>query len=127
MAFGRASTREKGREGERLATRFLEKQGFRIRDRNYRNRLGEIDIVAEDRGVLVFVEVRTLKASSGHTPEETIQWKKQQRLSCTALAYIQQKGLEDLPARFDVIAVTLSGGHRSTVRHIPNAFEIWES
>lgn len=125
MAFRRASTKEKGREGERLAARFLEKQGFRIRDRNYRNRLGEIDIVAEDGDVLVFVEVRALKASSGHTPEETIHWKKQQRLTRTALAYIQQKGLESLPARFDVIAVALSG-NRPSLRHIPNAFEMWE-
>lgn len=126
MGFRRASTKEKGREGERLAARHLEKKGFRILDLNYRNRLGEIDIVAEDRGVLVFVEVRTLKASAGHTPEETIQWKKQQRLSRTALAYIQHKGLEALPARFDVIAVAFSG-NRSKVRHIPDAFEIWES
>jgi putative endonuclease len=69
--------------------------------------------VAEDSGVLVFVEVRTLKESAGHTPEETIQWKKQQRLSRTALAYTQHKGLEDRPARFDVVAVTFAG-NRST-------------
>ena len=116
------STREKGQEGERLAARFLEKQGFRILDRNYRNRLGEIDIVAEDRGVLVFVEVRTLKASAGHSPEETIQWKKQQRISRTA----QYKRLEDRPARFDVVSITLDGT-RSTLRHIPDAFEMWEA
>ena len=120
------STIEKGQEGERLAGRFLEKQGFRILDRNYRNRLGEIDIVAEDREVLVFVEVRTLKASAGHSPEETIQWKKQQRISRTAQAYIQHKRLEDRPARFDVVSVTLDGP-RSTLRHIPDAFEMWEA
>ncbi len=122
----RSSTKEKGQEGERLAVRFLEKQGFRILDRNYRNRLGEIDIVADDNGVLVFVEVRTLKASAGHSPEETIQWKKQQRISRTALAYIQHKRLEDRPARFDVISVTLAGD-RPTLRHIPDAFEMWEA
>jgi putative endonuclease len=126
MALRRASTKEKGREGERLAARFLEKHGFRILDRNYRNRLGEIDIVAEDRGTLVFVEVRTLKASAGHSPEETIQWKKQRRLSRTALAYIQYKGLEDRPARFDVVAVEFAG-RRSTLRHTPDAFDIWEA
>ena len=120
------STKEKGQEGERLAARFLEEQGFRILDRNYRNRLGEIDIVAEDRGVLVFVEVRTLKAYAGHSPEETIQWKKQQRVSRTAQAYIQHKRLEDRPARFDVVSVTLDGAG-STLRHIPDAFEMWEA
>jgi putative endonuclease len=126
MVPRRTSTKEKGRAGEQLAARFLEKQGFRILNRNYRNRLGEIDIVADDSGVLVFVEVRTLKESAGHTPEETIQWKKQQRLSRTALAYIQHKGLEEWPARFDVVAVAFAG-NRSTLRHIPDAFEIWEA
>ena len=122
----RTSTKEKGRAGEQLAVRFLERQGFRILNRNYRNRLGEIDIVAEDKGVLVFVEVRTLKETARHAPEETIQWKKQQRLSRTAQAYIQHKGLEDRPARFDVIAVDFAG-RRSTLRHIPDAFEICEA
>ena len=126
MASKKASTKERGQEGERLAARFLEEQGFRILDRNYRNRLGEIDIVAEDRGVLVFVEVRTLRSSAGHSPEETIQWKKQQRISRTALAYIQYKRLEDRPARFDVVSVTLDG-NRSALRHIPDAFEMWEA
>jgi putative endonuclease len=120
------STKEKGQAGERLAARFLEKQGFRILERNYRNRLGEIDIVAEDGGVLVFVEVRTLEASAGHFPEETILPKKQQRISRTAVVYVQHKRLEDRPARFDVVSVTLDGP-RSTLRHFPNAFEIWEA
>ena len=126
MACKGTSTKEKGQEGERIAVRFLERRGFRILERNYRNRLGEIDIVAEDKGVLVFVEVRTLTESARHAPEETIQWKKKQRLSRTALVYVQHKGLEDLPARFDVVAVTFAQG-RSTVRHIPDAFEIWEA
>jgi putative endonuclease len=125
MALRRASTREKGQEGELHAVRFLEKEGYRILARNYRNRLGEIDIVAEDRGVVVFVEVRTLREPSRHSPEETIQWKKKQKLSRTALAYIQEKGLENRPARFDVVAVE-SGSGRPTLRHIPDAFEIWE-
>lgn len=120
------STKEKGQEGERLAVCFLEGEGFRILDRNYRNRMGEIDIVAEDREVLVFVEVRTLKASAGHSPEETIQRQKQQRISRTAQAYIQYKRLEDRPARFDVVSVTLDGT-RSTLRHTPDAFEMWEA
>jgi putative endonuclease len=126
MGHKRSSTKEKGREGEGLAVLFLENQGFRILDRNYRNRLGEIDIVAEDKGVVVFVEVRTLKASAGHAAEETIQWKKQQRLSWVAQAYLQQRSLGDRPARFDVVAVALAGG-RSTLNHIPDAFEILES
>jgi len=82
--------------------------------------------VAEDGGVLVFVEVRTLKESAGHSPEETIRWEKQRRISRTALAYIQHKRLEDRPARFDVVSVILSGT-RFTLRHIPDAFELREA
>jgi putative endonuclease len=119
------STTEKGQDGEQLAVRFLEEQGFRILERNYRNRLGEIDIVAEDRGVLVFVEVRTLKASAGHSPEETILPDKQKRISRTAVAYVQHKRLDDRPARFDVVSVTLHDD-RSALRHFPDAFEVWE-
>lgn len=126
MALKRASTAEKGREGEQLAVRWLEEKGFRILERNYRNRLGEIDIVADDGGVIVFIEVRTLKASAGHSPEETIRWKKQQRISRTAQAYIQHKRMEERPARFDVVAVTIDGP-RSTLRHIPDAFELREA
>jgi putative endonuclease len=126
MGLKRASTAEKGREGEQLAARWLEGKGFRILERNYRNRLGEIDIVADDGGVIVFIEVRALKASAGHSPEETVGWKKQQRISRTAQAYIQYKRLEDRPARFDVVAVTFDGS-RSFLRHIPDAFELREA
>ncbi len=122
----RPSTREKGRRGERLAVRFLKKRGFRVLELNYRKRIGEIDVVAQDGDELVFVEVRTLTGPVRHTPEETIRPEKQRRLSRTALAYIQEKGLEDRPARFDVIAVEFEPGG-PVLRHIPDAFEIWES
>jgi putative endonuclease len=114
-----------GRHGEDLAARFLKKKGFSILARNVRSRYGEIDIIALDRGQTVFVEVRSLGASRWHLPEETIGAKKQQRLSRAALAYLQQHGLEDRPARFDVIAVEAEGV-KAVIRHIPNAFEIWE-
>jgi len=114
-----------GRHGEDLAVRYLEKKGFSILARNVRSRYGEIDIIALDRGQTVFVEVRSLGASRRYLPEETIGAKKQQRLSRAALAYLQERGLEDRPARFDVIAVE-EEGTKSVIRHLPNAFEIWE-
>ncbi len=125
MTFKRASTKEKGTQGEKLAARFLKKGGFKILTRNYRTRFGEIDIVAEDKGRLVFVEVRTLSAAARHSPEETITLKKQQKISRIALAYIQEKGLEDRLARFDVIAIKDSRP-QPTIRHLPDAFDIWE-
>ena len=125
MAFGKASTKQRGQAGERLALGFLKKKGFRILKKNYRNTFGEIDIVAEEKGQLVFVEVRTLKSWQRHLPEETVGPKKQQKISRTAMAYIQEKGWEDRPARFDVIAVKASD-QEPAIHHIPNAFDVWE-
>lgn len=126
MVRQRTPTTKKGQQGEDLACRFLAGRGFKILARNCRNRFGEIDIVAEESGDLVFVEVRSLTSVSRHLPEETISTKKQQRLSRAALAYIQEKGLDHRPARFDVVSVETAGSI-PTVRHLPDAFEIWES
>ena len=115
----------KGRKAEKQACGYLKKKGFRILARNYRCRFGEIDIVAQDRDELVFVEVRSLGPSARHLPEETIDPVKQQRLSRTALAFLQHSGLEDRPARFDVVAVEAFPGGNS-LRHLPDAFELWE-
>lgn len=116
---------KKGAQAEALAARFLLRKGYSILARNYRIRCGEIDIVARESGQTVFVEVRSLGSSRRHVPEETVGVKKQQRLSRAALAYLQEHGLEDRPARFDVIAVEEEGS-RNVIRHLPNAFEIWE-
>ncbi len=125
MTLKRVSTKAKGTKGENLAARFLKKRGFKIITQNYRTPFGELDIVAEDNGRLVFVEVRTLRAEARHSPEETVNFKKQQKISRLALAYIQEKGLEDRLARFDVIAIEASRP-QPTIRHIPDAFDIWE-
>jgi putative endonuclease len=125
MGREKAPTREAGREAERLAARFLREKGYRILATNYLTRVGEIDIVAERQGQLVFVEVRSLRSRARHLPEETVTLPKQARLSRTALAYIQENGLEDRPARFDVLGVETSTG-RPAFRHIEDAFEFVE-
>jgi len=125
MIRRKAPTTEKGRFGEDTACRFLKEMGFRILARNYRTRFAEIDIVAEKSGELVFVEVRSLKASAGHSPEETVDRKKQRQISRAALAYIQQNGMEDMPARFDVLSVEIRESS-PRIRHIPDAFELRE-
>ena len=125
MGIRQSTTQKKGRLGENLAVRFLKKNGFRIVTRNYRCRFGEIDVIAEQDDQLVFVEVRSHGSSQRYLPEETVNAQKQQRLSRTALTYIQTYGLEDRAARFDIIAVE-TGGSKPEVRHLPDAFEIWE-
>jgi len=116
----------KGRQAEILALDFLRARGFRILERNYRCRCGEIDIVAEQGEELVFVEVRSLGPRARHLPEETITPAKQRKLSLVAQAYLQHRRRENRPARFDVIAVETVEGGAPAVRHLPNAFELWE-
>lgn len=119
--------RSRGERAESLAARFLESRGFAILSRNYRTRFGEIDIVAEENGQTVFVEVRSVGPRAGHSPEETVGPAKQRRLCRAALAYLQQKGLDARPARFDVIAVEEGGsGAGPRLRHLQNAFDLWE-
>ena len=125
MVLKRRRTREKGNVGENLAAAYLERQGFRILTRNFRTRCGEIDLVAEHEGELVFVEVRSLRLPARYLPEETITFEKQKRLSLAAQAYLQSNRQEDAVARFDILAVEIDGS-KHTVRHLPDAFEIWE-
>jgi len=120
------STVTKGRQAETRARDFLKENGFRILAQNYRCRCGEIDIVAEQAGELVFVEVRSLGPGARHLPEETINPEKQRKLSRTAQSYLQKHRQEDRPARFDVVAVEEGHGRAPVLRHLPNAFDLWE-
>ncbi len=112
---------EVGALGEKLAADFLKKRGYRIVERNFRCRQGEIDIIARQGECLVFVEVRT-KASSGFgTPEESVTARKREKLASVAETYIQS---HDSPSswRIDVVAVELSpDGRVSRLEHIENA------
>jgi len=101
------SRRNTGILGEKLARDFLERQGYRILETNYRCRRGEIDIVARHRDFLVFVEVRSKKSLEFGTPEESITLAKKRRLKAAALHY--QMTHEKLPSqwRIDVVVMEL--------------------
>jgi len=114
-----------GRRGERTARRFLRwRQGYRIVERNWRlPRFGELDIVALDGQMLVFVEVKTRRADSLAIPEDAITPDKQHRMRRLAQAFIGQHGFDHLPCRFDVVAVTVRSWPRpSQVTHYKDAF-----
>lgn len=96
-----------GALGERLADEYLRRQGYRIRARNYRTALGEIDIVAEDGDEIVFVEVKTRLGSPSLTPEESVTPSKVGRLERLAEAYLMAEGLEERMCRIDVVAIVL--------------------
>ena len=117
--------RSVGKRGEEEAARFLQKRGFAILDRNVRSRLGEIDLVARDGKVLVFVEVKTLRERGGDPPQTAVGQSKQRRLGQLAQHYLKWKRLGEVSCRFDVVAVTLDGRDRVTaLRHFPAAFDV---
>lgn len=94
--------------------------GIEVLERNVRDRLGEIDIVGRDSGVLCFVEVRSRRTDRFGSPAETVGVEKQRRLRRLAAAYLARRRLE-CPARFDVASVVWRGG--PTVEYIRDAFE----
>lgn len=113
-----------GNEGERLAARFLRRQGYRILARRYRTALGEIDLIARDGPCIVFVEVKTRRSASAGQPHEAVHASKQAQLTRLALAFLKRQGLLEHPARFDVVSIVWEGaGGRPQVVHYKNAFE----
>jgi putative endonuclease len=114
--------KELGALGEKKAMEYLKKRGYHIRETNYRCRQGEIDIVAQQKDCLVFVEVRTRTGSDFGTPEESVTTAKKEKLVSLALAYLQTH--RNLPSswRFDVVAVELDqAGQVSRIELIQDA------
>jgi len=113
-----------GQRGERAAERYLRRKGYIIVARGQRMRLGEIDLIAVDRGTLVFVEVKTRQSHEAGHPVEAITEHKQEKLTNLALVYMKRHDLLETPARFDVVAVTWPESGRSPeIEHFENAFE----
>ena len=113
---------QQGHEGEHLAVRHLKRLGYRIICRNYRSPLGEIDIIARHRGVLVFVEVKSRSTETFGSPKLAVTSAKQRKLSQVAWHYLQQHNLTEASARFDVVTISRSKG-TPLFEVIENAFE----
>ena len=116
--------RRLGQFGERLAVQHLLSQGYSIRERNFRSREGEIDIIAEGDGVLAFVEVRTRRGGAMGSALESLTPAKQRRILALAEAYGQERSDLPLQRRVDVIALDLApNGRLLSLQHIESA--IW--
>ena len=114
--------KEVGSRGEKLAADYLKKRGYKIVQRNFRCREGEIDIIAQQGECLVFVEVRTKKGSSFGTPEESVTLCKREKLISLASAYLQACDNPPASWRIDVVAVELTPDNKvSRLEHIENA------
>ena len=112
-----------GKEGERIAERYLIKKGYKLVERNYRCPSGEIDLIVLDRRVVVFVEVKTRTGHAFGTPFEAVEFRKQQKMTQAAQYFLAQKGLQQRDARFDVVGISWPG-RQPVVEHIENAFEL---
>lgn len=112
-----------GAEGEEIATAFLLKQGYRILERNYRTVLGEIDIVAQDGKMLVFVEVKARSGARFGAPQFAVDLRKQAKMSRVALAYLSQKKIGTSQCRFDVIGIVRDSNGATSIEHLKDAFE----
>ena len=116
---GKNSRKETGRSGEDAAVQYLEKIGYTILERNYRLRIGEVDIIARDKEYLVFLEVKTRRSTIFGSPFEAVDMRKQQQIVKVAAAYVRGR---EIPVRFDAVAVHLNGQH-VRVEVLKNAFE----
>lgn len=112
-----------GKSGEDLACRELERLGYAIIARRFRVRSGELDIVARDGRVLVFVEVKTRSGRRFGDAAEAVTFTKQRRIALLANEYLLRHPVSDCPCRFDVVSIHLDGS-APAVEIIRNAFDV---
>jgi putative endonuclease len=116
------NTTQKGKIGEDLAVAFLRLHLYKIPERNYRCHSGEIDIIAEKGGYIVFVEVKYRHDTSKGLPREAVTPYKRSRIRRAAEDYIVCKNIKNKDFRFDVIEIIDKGKFRKEIEHIKNAF-----
>jgi putative endonuclease len=110
-----------GPRGEDAAADAYRRRGYRIVARNWRCRIGELDLVMERRGVLVFCEVKSRRGRAFGVGHEAVTWRKQAKLRSLAEAFLQATGSRPLTVRFDVASVAVRG-ERSAVELFEDAF-----
>jgi putative endonuclease len=113
-----------GKLGEDLACLELQQRGYAILARRYRSRFGEIDIVCEDAGVVVFVEVKARATPRRGTAAESVPLWKRRRIGAMALDYLAWTGRLNQRCRFDVVAIDGAGTKSQSIRVIEMAFEM---
>jgi putative endonuclease len=119
----RREKKELGKRGEEVALRFLKKKGYRIIEKNYACKMGEMDIIAKEKDTLVFIEVKTRTSALFGPPQLAVNFSKQRQLSKVALNYLKENRLEEAKARFDVVAILL-GQKEEGIELIRNAFDL---
>ena len=112
-----------GNYGERVAAAWLRSQGCKILAKNYRSpRRGEVDIIARNHKLLLFIEVKTRRAGSKIRGLDAVGKDKQALIERGANSWLKRLGTRDLPWRFDVIEVTVKDGAKPVINHVKDAF-----
>ena len=120
----RDQRRTVGDEGEGRAEAYLRQRGFRILGRNVRSPLGELDLVADDQGVLVFVEVKRQRTRAFGGAIEAVDARKRAKLIQLAAQYLAQYRIRNRACRFDVVLIQDDVETAEAVQHIANAFDL---
>jgi putative endonuclease len=113
-----------GKQGEAIAVQYLLKRKYAVIEQNFRCKCGELDIIAREGKVTVFIEVKTRKNLSYGPPQLAVTPFKQRQISKAALFYMAQKRIQGTNARFDVIAILLGYNDIPQIDHIINAFDL---
>ena len=115
--YSKVKNKIEGDKGEIEVVNFLKVSGYKILQTNFKLKFGEIDIIAMDRGVIVFIEVKRRSTLAYGRPIEAVDWRKQQKIRKVAETFLMLKNKNDADCRFDVIEV-LDG----KINHVKNAF-----
>jgi putative endonuclease len=115
-----------GRDGESAALIFLKKKGYRVLEKNFRTKVGEIDIIAEQDGTIVFIEVKARASHEFGHPFNALTPAKQRKIIQTAQSFLAQNRLSDRNTRFDVVALTSEAGDQDSweIELLINAFQV---
>lgn len=112
-----------GEQGERQAARYLKKKGYKVVTANYRCKYGEIDLIARDADILIFIEVKTRTSTDFGVPGAAVDYRKQQQISKVAHHYLITHHNDDVDVRFDVISILSPRGQKTEIEHISDAFD----
>jgi len=112
-----------GEKSESIAASYLKKQGYKIIELNYRTKMGEIDIIAKEKGAVAFIEVKARRSGQFGNPKWAVTPKKQRKISMVALQYLKTTGQSNVKARFDVVSI-ISSNDNLSIEIVKNAFEL---
>lgn len=115
-----------GERGEMAACGFLKKHGYEILEKNYKCKLGEIDVIARRRGRLAFIEIKTRTSTQRGTPQDAVDLRKQEKIFKVAQWYMKEKKVGEIPVAFDVVAILWGEGQTPEIRLIADAFQVEE-